>query len=59
MYKSHIPSMNDVEAAYTDLRYDDIEIQDMLRELAEWWDRYLLSLFNFKEVLLGVECNDD
>lgn len=59
MYMSHIPSMNDVEAAYTDLRYDDIEIQDMLRELAEWWDRYLLSLFNFKEVLLGVECNDD
>lgn len=55
MYLYHAPSMSEVEMAYSELLYKDPEIQAQLRDFAEWWDQYLLSLFNFKKALLGEE----
>lgn len=51
LYMYHTPTLNEVEAAYADLRYDDLEIQDMLRELANFWDSYLLSLYDFRKII--------
>lgn len=53
MYLYHAPSMSEVEMAYSELLYKDPEIQAQLRDFAEWWDRYLLDLFDFKKALLG------
>jgi prophage CP4-57-like integrase len=55
MYLYHAPSMSEVEMAYSELLYKDPEIQAQLCDFAEWWDQYLLSLFNFKKALLGGE----
>ncbi|WP_169974810.1 MULTISPECIES: tyrosine-type recombinase/integrase [unclassified Campylobacter] len=51
MYLYHIPAMTDVEAAYLELRYDDHEIQDMLYALCNWWDQYLISLYDFSKII--------
>ncbi|WP_169942845.1 hypothetical protein [Campylobacter sp. RM15925] len=51
MYLYHIPAMTDVEAAYLELRYDDHEIQDMLYVLCNWWDQYLISLYDFSKII--------
>jgi len=55
MYMSHIPDMTKVESSYFEANYKDDENQKMMRELAEWWDDYLLKLFDFKKALLGGE----
>ena len=47
----HEPSLTKTEKSYTELRYEDQEIQDMLRELAEWWEKYMLDLFDFRQAL--------
>ena len=52
MYMSHIPDMTKVEASYFEASYEDEENQKMMRELAEWWDRFLLELFDFKNSIL-------
>jgi hypothetical protein len=51
LYQHHVPQMSRTEESYLELRYDDHEIQDMLRELADWWEKYLLGLFDFREAL--------
>lgn len=51
MYMHHEPILSKTEKSYTELTYEDHEIQDMLRELAEWWEKYLLGLFDFREAL--------
>jgi hypothetical protein len=52
---AHRPVKSEVAAAYIDMRYEDDQVQVMLREIAKWWDRYLLELFDFKKALLGDE----
>lgn len=51
MYMHHEPSLTKTEKSYAELKYEDHEIQDMLRELAGWWEKYLLNLFDFREAL--------
>nr|WP_315017699.1 tyrosine-type recombinase/integrase [uncultured Campylobacter sp.] len=58
MYMSHIPDMTKVEASYFEANYKDDENQKMMRELAEWWNDYLLKLFDFKKILLNEGEND-
>jgi len=59
MYLYHAPSMSEVEMAYSELLYKDPEIEQQLRDFAEWWDQYLLNLFNFKKALLGEGGEDE
>lgn len=49
----HSPSISDVEASYIDARYEDGEIQAILRNLANWWDSYLRGLYDFRKILLN------
>lgn len=51
MYMHHEPSLTKTEKSYTELKYEDCEIQDMLRELSVWWEKYLLGLFDFRQAL--------
>ena len=51
LYMHHEPSLTKTEKSYAELKYEDHEIQDMLRELAGWWEKYLLNLFDFREAL--------
>lgn len=51
MYMHHEPEMTRTEEAYVEFQYEDEEIQSMLRELADWWERYLIDLFDFREAL--------
>ena len=53
LYMYHSPSISDVEASYIDARYEDGEIQAILRKLANWWDSYLRGLYDFRKVLLN------
>lgn len=58
LYMSHKPVKSEVAAAYIDMRYDDDDVQVILREIAQWWDQYLLELFDFKKALLGEGATD-
>ena len=51
LYMHHEPSLTKTEKSYAELNYEDHEIQDMLRELADWWEKYLIDLFDFREAL--------
>ncbi|CAD7286877.1 tyrosine-type recombinase/integrase [Campylobacter suis] len=53
LYMYHQPAKNEVEAAYMELSYKDKDIQKELRVLANWWDKYLISLYDFKSILIG------
>lgn len=54
LYMHHEPEMTRTEEAYAELQYEDEEIQSMLRELADWWEGYLLNLYDFRDAL-GLE----
>jgi phage integrase len=58
LYMAHKPVKSEVAAAYIDMRYDDDQVQVILREIAQWWDQYLLELFDFKKALLGEGATD-
>ena len=59
LYMYHSPSISDVEASYIDARYEDGEIQAILRNLANWWDSYLRGLYDFRKILLNEGENDE
>lgn len=52
MYCHQKPTNDEIAEAYTEISYKDKEVQETLKEIAEWWDQYLLNLVDFKTNLL-------
>lgn len=52
MYLHQKPSKDEIEAAYTEIHYSDVEVQEQLLKLGTWYSQFLRSNYDYVTPIL-------